>query len=365
MSVRPLNFGETPPHLKLDSNRNPSFATSSLGGQYLLVLVITDVTRTDAQAALKALAMLKLEERNRLACALCCDEKAKADATVQAAAQTRLIFYDSTRRAYDAWGLANHPDGMADRCILFDPMLRVLSMWPLERHEEAMASLTSAVPPDMHAGTAIHAPVLLVPRVFEPAFCLTLIEAYEKAGGQPSGTTRENEEGKTYVALDDGFKRRADVMLTDETLRRAAMQRIYWRLLPQLEKAFTVKMTRMERYIVACYEAGSGGFFKPHRDNTTKGTAHRRFAITINLNAEDYEGGDLRFPEFGSHSYRAPTGGAVIFSCSLLHEALPVTRGKRYAFLPFLYDEDAAALREQNSAFLDESLPSYRARTKE
>ena len=84
------------------------------------------------------------------------------------------------------------------------------------------------------------------------------------------------------------------------------------------------------------------GHFRPHRDNTTKGTAHRRFAVTINLNADEYEGGDLCFPEFGPRTYRAATGGAVVFSCSLLHEARPVTLGKRYAFLPFLYDDEAA-----------------------
>jgi predicted 2-oxoglutarate/Fe(II)-dependent dioxygenase YbiX len=42
----------------------------------------------------------------------------------------------------------------------------------------------------------------------------------------------------------------------------------------------------------------------------------------------------------------------VVFSCSLLHEATPVTRGRRYAFLPFLYDEAGAAIREKNSGFL-------------
>ncbi len=77
-------------------------------------------------------------------------------------------------------------------------------------------------------------------------------------------------------------------------------------------------------------------------------TAHRSFAVTSNLNAEEYEGGDLRFPEFGDRTYRAPTGGAVVFSCSLLHEATPVTKGKRYAFLPFLYDEEAKVIREAN-----------------
>jgi predicted 2-oxoglutarate/Fe(II)-dependent dioxygenase YbiX len=106
------------------------------------------------------------------------------------------------------------------------------------------------------------------------------------------------------------------------------------------------------RYLIACYDASTGGFFKAHRDNTTKGTAHRRFAVTINLNSEDYEGGDLLFAEYGLKTYRAPTGGAVVFSCSLLHEATPVTKGKRYAFLPFLYDDDAHKIRQENKKFL-------------
>jgi predicted 2-oxoglutarate/Fe(II)-dependent dioxygenase YbiX len=116
----------------------------------------------------------------------------------------------------------------------------------------------------------------------------------------------------------------------------------------------------MERYLVACYDAAHGGHFRAHRDNTTKGTAHRRFAVTINLNADEFGGGELRFPEFGPRSYRAPTGGAVVFSCSLLHEALPVTSGRRYAFLPFLYDEAAARVRVANNPYLGEGVGAYR-----
>jgi predicted 2-oxoglutarate/Fe(II)-dependent dioxygenase YbiX len=33
-----------------------------------------------------------------------------------------------------------------------------------------------------------------------------------------------------------------------------------------------------------------------------------------------------------------PAGGAIVFSCSLLHEALPVVRGRRFALLSFLRD---------------------------
>ena len=111
---------------------------------------------------------------------------------------------------------------------------------------------------------------------------------------------------------------------------------------------FQFKVTRLERYLVACYDAADGGYFRPHRDNETLGTAHRRFAVSINLNAEQFEGGDLRFPEFGTRTYRPPTGGAVVFCCSLQHEATPVTRGRRYAFLPFLYDEAGQAIRNAN-----------------
>jgi len=83
----------------------------------------------------------------------------------------------------------------------------------------------------------------------------------------------------------------------------------------------------MERYLVVCYEAQTGGDFNAHRDNTTKGTAHRRFAVSINLNAEGFTGGDLAFPEFGQARYKPPTGGACVFSCSLLHEASPIIQG--------------------------------------
>jgi predicted 2-oxoglutarate/Fe(II)-dependent dioxygenase YbiX len=135
--------------------------------------------------------------------------------------------------------------------------------------------------------------------------------------------------------------------------------RIQRRVVPAIEQAFQFRATRMERYIVACYDAEHGGHFRAHRDNTTRGTAHRRFAVTINLNAEQYRGGELRFPEFGPRSYRAPSGGAVVFSCSLLHEVLPVTAGRRFAFLPFLYDEAAAKLRLENNEHLDEQVGAY------
>lgn len=98
----------------------------------------------------------------------------------------------------------------------------------------------------------------------------------------------------------------------------------------------------------------------PHRDNTTRGTAHRRFALSVNLN-DDFEGGELVFPEYGPRSYKPPTGADGVFSCSLLHRVKPMQRGRRYAFLPFFYDDAAAAVREANAPFLEQEGEADRA----
>lgn len=240
--------------------------------------------------------------------------------------------------------------------LVLDPMLRVLAHIPLipaDEHCRRLDDVLERLPPVAeHAHTALNAPVLILPRVFEDGLCHELIAMYRRYGGAESGFMREVG-GKTVEVREASFKRREDFEFDRRPelapLRAAIQERIRRRVLPEIKRAFQFEVTRMERYIVARYDGDSGGFFRAHKDNTTLGTAHRRFACTINLNAEEYTGGDLRFPEFGPRTYRAPTGGAVVFSCSLLHEASPVSSGERFAFLPFFYDEAAARVREQNA----------------
>ena len=247
---------------------------------------------------------------------------------------------------YDAVGV--------ERWCLVDPALHVMGVVGADLAATLLDRVPALPPPDRHGGPVISAPVLMAPRIFEPAFCEQLIALYHRTGGRPSGFMREVD-GVTTLMTDRDHKRRSDVIIEDETLQKQAVARLNRRLLPQIRKVFNFSATRIERYLVARYDAESGGFFRPHRDNTTRGTAHRRFAVSINLNA-DYEGGDLRFPEFGPRTWRPPPGGAVVFSCSILHEATAVTQGDRFAFLPFLYDEAAAQIREANLKYLDPAL---------
>lgn len=247
--------------------------------------------------------------------------------------------------------------------IVLDPTMRVRHVIPFGPdggdRTQLSAVLASLPPPRLFAGLELQAPVLFLPDVFEPALCQQLIALYQTHGGEESGFMREVD-GKTVQVRDPTHKRRKDWTIGDPQLVRQIQQRVGRRINPELEKAYHFKATRMERYIVSCYSAADGGHFRAHRDNTTRGTAHRRFAVSINLNS-DFDGGEVSFPEYGPRSFKPPPGGAVVFSCSLLHAVSKVTRGERYAFLPFIYDEAAARIREQNNAFLGDGMTPYKA----
>jgi predicted 2-oxoglutarate/Fe(II)-dependent dioxygenase YbiX len=239
--------------------------------------------------------------------------------------------------------------------VLAGPDLRVLRVFGFDEPERQAAALLDALAglPDLADGARAerHAPILILPNVFEREFCRVLIEHHRGSAARDSGFMVERD-GRTHREVDHAIKSRNDVEIFDDTLRRHCRARLARRLIPEVKKVFQFAATHVERHMIGCYEASARGFFRAHRDDMTQGTAHRRFALTINLNAEDHDGGDLRFPEFGRRTYRAPTGGAVVFSCSLLHEATLVTKGRRYAYIPFLYDDAAASLRDANFRFV-------------
>jgi len=260
------------------------------------------------------------------------------------------FFWDSDREVSQLYGADATGEDFRRFSVVLDERLRVLQVFDFEdsavSHAERLISFVKSLPRPAPESSASLAPVLLVPRIFEPELCRRLIHYYEAHGGVESGVMREVD-GKTVSVADNDFKQRRDCEIVDDESRLDTMHRIHDRLVPEIQKAFQFRPTRIERYIVACYDSVTGGHFAPHRDNTTCGTAHRQFAVSINLNS-DFEGGNLRFPEYGRQTYRPTLGGAVVFSCTLLHEATPITSGTRYAFLPFLYDDAAAAIRQQN-----------------
>jgi predicted 2-oxoglutarate/Fe(II)-dependent dioxygenase YbiX/peroxiredoxin len=240
------------------------------------------------------------------------------------------------------------------RTIVLDSMLRAVAdiAWDHPQgHADTVRAVLHGLPTvDQSAGVPMFAPALMVPRVFSFELCDFLVQFYQSQGGVDSGFQLDVA-GKTTTLTDWRLKRRRDVAVAMPEVRDLVRRQIVHRLLPEIERYFQFRATRMDRTIVACYDSEDGGHFHRHRDNVNAGAQHRRFAISINLN-KDFDGCDLMFPEFGRKAYRPPEGGALVFSCGALHQVTPVTRGRRFAFLAFLYGEEDAKKREANNARL-------------
>lgn len=364
--------GDPAPTFKQRTPANPRYSFDTAAGRYLVLCFFGSARDVQSQGALSAaLARTDLFDDER-ACffGVSNDPADETEARVTNRVPGFRFFWDfdlTVAKLYGAVPKDAEPSSgsvaLSRFWIVVDPTLRIIANIPFRPDGsdvvEALQMVEALPPPAKFAGMELQAPVLYLPRVFEPEFCRHLIGLYESHGGEESGFMREID-GRTVGVSDPGHKRRKDYIITDPDLMSALQARVLRRIVPEIAKVHQFKVTRMERYIVSCYAAEDGGHFAAHRDNTTAGTAHRRFAVSVNLN-DDFDGGEVSFPEYGPRGFKAPPGGAVVFSCSLLHKVSHVKRGRRFAFLPFLYDDAAAKLREQNAALVGEQGSEYRA----
>jgi predicted 2-oxoglutarate/Fe(II)-dependent dioxygenase YbiX len=252
-----------------------------------------------------------------------------------------------------AFPLLQDPDGRAagayrtggaPTAFLLDPNLRVRATLPFAdgaRVAADVAELVAELVWDDRRPREIttQAPLLVVPDVLDPEQCAELIAVWEQEGHSETGVESATGGGRTEQ-LNAQLKRRRDHVVGDPQRSRELATTIGRRVMPELSKAFAYRASRFEGFKIACYQASDRGFFGAHRDNLSPATAHRRFALTLNLN-DGYQGGQLRFPEYGPERYRPAAGAALLFSCSHLHEVLDVTAGRRFVLLSFLFGEEA------------------------
>lgn len=359
-----LDVGDPVPWFTLPSNTNPNYHFDTVAGHHVVLFFFGSSQHERAGEALRQFLQQHgtWSDRHIPFFGVSIDP---ADQHLVSAVVDRpycKLLWDFERQVSRCYGVSHttNKQGIGDRyqptVFILNENLRILHRLGLNGDANALVasvmaiveSLPAATPPQM---AQRQAPVLFIPNVFDRGFCQQLIQQYHRSGGEESGFMRDID-GKTVQVMDYGFKRRRDWLIQDVDVLETVNDLILRRIKPEIQKVYQYEITRFERHLIACYDDTHQGFFNSHRDNTTKGTAHRRFAMSLNLNTGDYEGGCLRFPEYGTQLYRPETGEAVIFSCGLLHEATPVTKGERFVLLSFFYGEDGAQIREQNRRYV-------------
>jgi peroxiredoxin len=208
--------------------------------------------------------------------------------------------------------------------------------------EAALSALRALVRERKAASLVPHPPILVVPDVLSPEDCRRLIQVYETRGKvfveSGHGDDKMTTDYKMRIP-EYGRGDRIDHWILDKDTMGFIDGRLGSRLFPEIRKAFQYPVTRRERMRIGCYTGSRGGESHGHRDDSEVISAHRRFATSINLNSDEFEGGGLRFLEYGDQEYRPATGAAIVFSSSILHEAQEVRSGRRFVLLAFLFGE--------------------------
>ena len=222
------------------------------------------------------------------------------------------------------------------RVIVFDPNQRIAATFEsraLPAASEAIGALAQSVRADGGADLVLRtpmAPVLVLPRVFETDFCTQLVRLWGKGDHKDSGVSSRY--GNVNVSH---LKRTEDYTVVEPMMQKAISDRLAYRIGPELTKVFAFdRQFTFDSHVVLSYSAEGEHFFGAHRDNGAPTTADRAFAVSLNLN-DDFEGGELVFPEYAGVRVSPPVGAAAVFSCSLLHQVLPVRCGRRFVLTTF------------------------------
>ncbi|MBV8191858.1 MAG: 2OG-Fe(II) oxygenase [Alphaproteobacteria bacterium] len=255
--------------------------------------------------------------------------------------ETPLLLCDPERKFLPALltpgGIGLGPASpLRTRVIVLDPNQRVATTFEtraLVAAAESMPATVALVRSDVGREQVLRtamAPVLVLPRVFEPEFCTQVIRLWHKGDHKDTGVSSRY--GTVNVAE---LKRTEDYTVVEPMMQKAISDRLAWRIGPELIKVFAFEREfSFDAHVVLSYSAEGRHFFGAHRDNGAPSTADRAFAVSLILN-DDFEGGELIFPEYAGVRVSPPIGAAAVFSCSLLHQVVPVTRGRRFSLTTF------------------------------
>ncbi len=345
-------IGHTPPPFALrdhnDENATP--LEDNVMGDFAVLVFDRNpaISSTDHSAELlSAFAEVQKQLNGTVATIFVISRRLKMDNVALAQAEN-IPFHlltDEDGDVFRRYGIELGDEGAFPACVVLDPNGRVVEVCEDEKigaqAERVLASLREQDALRPRGVLDVHPPVLVVPNAMEPELCEKLIEVWHRplkvwdGDGQVSeGIDREKGDVKVRNAV---YGHVVQYLVRDPELGRELDSKVLSRVVPQMDKAFGYSPTKREEYRIACYDAEFGGGLPAHRDNPTPPTQHRRFTVSVNLNNGAYEGGELAFRESSDHVYDVPAGTAIVWSCSLLHEVLPVTSGRRFMLGAHLY----------------------------
>ncbi len=176
----------------------------------------------------------------------------------------------------------------------------------------------------------IKPPIIIVKNVITKKFKDDIINFYNKS-------SRKNVENKISKNRTHVFTNINLTEMLDDKLTKS--------LFPEIKKVFNLDVTYRENYKICSYTDYDKGKFHLHRDSVYP-YGHRRYAMSLILN-DDYEGGEIIFPEYTDKMHTPESCSALIFPAPLFHQVLEMTKGTRYVIISFLFGDLEAEYKKK------------------
>src|SRR5215510_3753319 len=234
-----LEVGEPAPWFVARSPVNPRFQFSTVAGRYVVLCFFASAADPASRRILDDILQHRALFDDHTFCffGVSIDPEDEQEARLKEMLPGIHLFWDFDRHVSRLFGALGGETGSSAPqppyrrfTLVLDERLRVVAVLPFdqqpEQHVPRLLQILSALPPlESTQLTAVPAPILIVPRIFEPELCRRLIHYYEEYGGKESGFMRDIG-GKTVEVHDHSHKRRRDQEIIDEQLRQACMFRI-------------------------------------------------------------------------------------------------------------------------------------------
>ncbi len=182
-------------------NGNPQYTFHTVAGRVIVLFFMGSAGHPGVKAALDTL-MAAADRFDDVQCSffgVSCDPADERAGRIKQRLPGVRYLLDGDRAISTAYGACNGDAARYEpHVVVLDRQLRVAARYSLAQAGDAIASaerLINAPAPDDWA------PVLLIPRVLEPAMCRKLIQLYEQNGGKDSGFMRDVD-GKTVSIID-------------------------------------------------------------------------------------------------------------------------------------------------------------------
>jgi len=144
--------------------------------------------------------------------------------------------------------------------------------------------------------------------------------------------------GKVGNRINLDQKRRRDLYITNSDLLSKIDDIFYENLYDDIKINFSDIKYR-EKWKIGHYNSDNKGFYNLHTDSA--GDTNYRITSSVSMLSEenDYEGGELHFPDLNK-KIKLKKGQVIVFKSNLLHGVYPVTSGDRKVLISFYFDDE-------------------------